>query len=164
MNWVSFVPLSVNIAILRVLFTTDHAKKRMLRAVLLPILALLAFAGSTRPAPAQGPNHRGGNGVDAIRCTSGKPEVAIIACSKIIEDQRENADNRAIALRNRAFRYQQLGDSDRAIADYTTALKHPEQPGVRAKTYLNRGLMYFRRSDDAEALADYNEAVALERA
>jgi len=88
------------------------------RAVAAVTLVLLAVAGMTRLAAAQGANHSAGNGGDAIRGSSGKPEIAIIACTHIIEDRREGVENRAIALRNRAFRHQQLGDFDAAIANY----------------------------------------------
>ena len=70
------------------------------------MLALLSFAGMARLAGAQGANHNGSNGGDAVRCSSGKPEIAIIACTHIIEDRREDDEYRAIALQNRAYRYQ----------------------------------------------------------
>src|SRR5258708_29421177 len=117
-----------------------------------PMLALL-LAAPTLQANGQGADHSGGHGGDAIRCTSGKPEVAVIACTNIIQDRSEGGDKRTIALRNRAFHYQQMGDVNRAIADYTTALDHPEY-GIQARTYSNRGLMYFVKGDEDHALAD----------
>jgi hypothetical protein len=86
----------------------SRARKRL--AVAAVMLALMAVAGMAQPAGAQGANHNGSNGGDAVRCSSGKPEIAIIACTHIIEDRREDDEYRAIALRNRAFRYQQLGE------------------------------------------------------
>src|SRR5882757_5479988 len=136
-------------------------RPRVSRLVFLPALLLMALVGAANRCDAQGANHAGGNGGDAIRCVSAKPEIAIPACSNIIKDRREESENRAIALRNRASSYQQQGDLDHAIADYTTALKNPEPSGILAKIHLNRGLMYFRKNDEAEALADYNDAIAL---
>ena len=127
-----------------------------------PALVLMSLVSAAGRSEAQGANHGGGAGGDAIRCASGKPQVAIPACGNIIADKREESENRSIALRNRASSYQQLGDLDHAIADYTTALKNPEQRGILAKIHLNRGLMYFRKNDEAEALADYNDAIALD--
>jgi tetratricopeptide (TPR) repeat protein len=130
-----------------------------LRAVFVPMLALLAVAGMTRPAAAQGANHSGGNGGDAIRCSSGKPEIAIIACTHIIEDRSEGVENRAIALRNRAFRHQQLGDFDAAIADFSLAI------GLDAKmiaAYIDRGAAYVGKSDWDLAIADFTSAIALD--
>ena len=58
------------------------------------MLALPLLAG-TLQASAQGADHGGGHGGDAIRCTSGKPEIAIIACTNIIQDKREDGEKRA---------------------------------------------------------------------
>ena len=63
-------------------------------------LVLMALVGAAKRSDAQGANHAGGNGGDAIRCVSPKPEIAIPACSNIIKDKREESENRAIALRN----------------------------------------------------------------
>jgi tetratricopeptide (TPR) repeat protein len=125
-------------------------------------VALLALAGAACLAHAQGANHSGGHAGDAIRCASGKPPAAIAACGNIIADEREEPESRAIALRNRGSYYQQQGDTDRAIADYSAALKNTIQRATLAKVHLNRGLMYFRKNDEAEALADYEEAIALD--
>ena len=78
-------------------------------------LAALGSIGSTAAAQSIGANHAGRASRDTIRCASGKPEVAIAACSNIISDQREPPENRASALRTRASSYQQQGDLDRAI-------------------------------------------------
>ena len=129
------------------------------RFALAPMLALALVVRTANP---QGADHGAGHNGDAIRCTSGKPEVAVIACTNIFQDKREDDGKRAIALRNRAFHYQQLGDFDHAIADYTTALRTPEQHGVEARTYLDRGLLYFLKGDEAHALSDYGRALALD--
>src|SRR5579862_1883179 len=100
------------------------------RAALLPLLALSAIAGSAPLAEAQGASHEEGHAEDRTQCTSGKPAIAIVACTHIIEGRSAGDESRASALRNRAFYYQQLGDLDRAIADYTTVLKRPEQRRV----------------------------------
>ena len=126
------------------------------------IFAWICYRSHQSGPSAQGADHSGGNGGDAIRCSSGKDEIAIAACSHIIDDKRETADNRAIALRNRAFHYQQMGDFDHAIADYTMGLQRPEPHPLQAKTHLNRGLMYALKGDEANALLDYSEAVTLD--
>ena len=88
----------------------------MLRAKCLAMLIFFALATAARPAAAQGANHDGGHAGDEIRCASGKLESAIIACTNIIDDKREDDDIRASALQNRGFYYQQRGDLDRALA------------------------------------------------
>jgi hypothetical protein len=67
---------------------------RMRRALVPSTLALLSVAGTTHFAAAQGANQAGGNGGDAIRCSSGKAEIAIVACTHIIVDRREEDDDR----------------------------------------------------------------------
>ena len=52
---------------------------------------------------------------DAIRCASGKPQPAIVACTNIVNDKHESDEARAIALRNRAYQFQQAGDPDHAM-------------------------------------------------
>lgn len=116
--------------------TLGHRWKRSRRESTIAVCVWLALCLS-QPAEAQGANHDGGHEEDSIRCASGRPEAAIVGCTNIILDKRESEGNRAIALRNRAFQYQQLGDFEKAIADYTTALNRPEQRPVHAKTRVN---------------------------
>jgi tetratricopeptide (TPR) repeat protein len=135
---------------------------RGLRAVFLPMFALWVLASAAHPAAAQGANHNGGHSSDRRWCSSTKPDIAIAACTNIIEDNSEDDDNRAIALRNRGSFYQQKGDFDRAITDYTNALKLSVGHRVQAKVHLNRGLAHFQKGDEADALTDYNEALILD--
>jgi tetratricopeptide (TPR) repeat protein len=134
---------------------------REFRAAYLPLLALFLL-GITSRAAAQITKGSASSSSDKTQCSYAKPDVAIIVCTHIIEDKREDEDIRAAALRNRASFYEQAGDFDRATADYTTALKRPEPNRVKANLYLNRGLMYFRKGDQDRALADYGEAVTLD--
>src|SRR5271169_1703252 len=127
----------------------------------LPLFALFVL-GITSPAGAQIAKGSGSSSSDRTQCSSAKPDVAIIACTRLIDDKHEDEDIRASALRNRASFYQQVGDFERAIADYTAALKRPESHRILANLYLNRGLMYFRKGDQDLALADYGEAVTLD--
>ena len=130
----------------------------MLRASL--SLLTFLFLGLTNPATAAA--NRDASSSDRMQCSSAKPEVAIIACTQVIQDKHEDDDIRAAALRNRASFYAQQGDFSHAIIDYTAALNHPEPRRVQANLYLNRGLMYFRQADLDRALADYGEAVTLD--
>ena len=126
---------------------------------------MLALSAMGLPADrvwSQGANHEGGHTGDGIRCSSGKPDAAIIACTSIIDDKRESDENHLIALRNRAVYFSQQGELDHAIADFTAALKLSWDKDPTAKVYVNRGLLYFRKGDDASALADYNQAVVVD--
>jgi len=134
------------------------------RAVFLPALALFVLASMAHPATAQGvgANHEGGSNSYRSQCNSSAPDAAIIACTKIIEEKREDAEDRAMALQNRGFYYQQKGDLDDSIADYTAVLKFPAGHSARAKVHLNLGLLYFQKGDAGTALDNYNEAVRLD--
>src|SRR5689334_23825099 len=70
-------------------------------AAVLPILALLAAVSTARVAHAQGASHEEGHADDKVHCSSGKPDVAIVACTHIIDDRHEEEESKAIALRNR---------------------------------------------------------------
>src|SRR3569832_1066406 len=106
--------------------------------------------------------HAQGHADDRIQCSSGRPDAAVIACTNIIRDARLEEFERATALKNRAFHYQEAGDLDQAITDYTAVLARPEQRRVQAKTYVNRGLMYSRKGATAAALADFTQAAQLD--
>ena len=99
---------------------------------------------------------------DAIRCASGKPQPAIVACTNIVNDKHESDEARAIALRNRAYQFQQAGDPDHAIADYTAALDRPEPSATLAKIRLNRGALYIQKGEEPAALEDLGKALALD--
>jgi hypothetical protein len=69
-------------------------------------LALYIFfvLGTTNPTAAQvGPNHEGGNNGYRYLCSSGAPRTAIVACTRIIDDKREDSDSHAMALQNRGY-------------------------------------------------------------
>ena len=128
------------------------------------LLIFLALGTMARPAASQdvGANHAEGNGGYRDQCNSSAPDVGISACGKIIEDRRESADIRGTALQNRAFYYQQKGDLDRSIADYSTVLTFSNGRKARAKICLNLGLLYFQKGAAASALDKFNEAVSLD--
>ncbi len=123
---------------------------------------LLAFAVlgtmSSMAAPV-GANHEGGNNGFRYECSSAAPRAAIAACTRIIDDQREDSDSRATALQNRGYHYQTIGELDHSIADYTAVLTLPGGRSSKAKVYLNLGQLYVQKGDDDEALTSYGEAV-----
>jgi 2'-5' RNA ligase len=129
-------------------------------AWLIPWLVILA--GSLGSTGARGASHQGGHADDRIHCRSDTGNAAVVACSNIIDDERLEEFERAAALKNRAYHYQELGDVDRAIDDYTKVLSRPEQRRIQAKTYLNRGLMYSKKGAAAAALADFTTAATLD--
>lgn len=60
-------------------------------------------------------------------CEGGDPVLSIKGCTALIQSPSETRNNLAIAHSNRGITYSDMGDFDRAIADYEQALKlNPE--------------------------------------
>ncbi len=64
----------------------------------------------------------------------------------------------SVAYINRGNAWQEKGDYNRAIADYSMAVK--AEPNA-ADAYLNRGLAYFKLESTTLALQDFNQAILL---
>jgi tetratricopeptide (TPR) repeat protein len=117
-------------------------------------------------APASGirvEGPRGTKSVPAITdqdeddCTrSEDPDKVIPACTKLAEDQSDTPHNRAVAYYDRGNAYKNLKDYDRALADYSDALKLDPR---YAHAYLNRGFVYVAKNDADHALADLNRSI-----
>lgn len=102
------------------------------------------------------------------KCASTAHVDAIRACSVLITDGLTPPEDRIIALRNRGFSYQQLGELDRAIGDYDSAIRlsrttaaHPRGQEARllAKTLVDRGVAWREKGDLNKALADFDAAI-----
>ena len=63
------------------------------------------------------------------------------------------------AYNNRGETWRAKGDIDRAIADYTEAIRLDPK---NSNAYLNRGLVWDNKDDIERAAADYNEAIRLD--
>ncbi len=88
------------------------------------------------------------------------PEDGVVACSKAIKTGGLSARTLAITYSNRGNSFYDLGQLDRAITDYTTALSLiPDDP----VTYSNRAAAYTDQGSYESALADLDKAVALDR-
>jgi tetratricopeptide (TPR) repeat protein len=108
---------------------------------------------------------------DRDLCGSSKPDVAIPNCTKVIKDRGQPPEVRALALSNRGFASQSIGEVDDAISNYNAAVKlvlgaglgrHGPSATLLAKTYVNRGVAYGMRGNPTQALSDYDAALALE--
>jgi tetratricopeptide (TPR) repeat protein len=87
------------------------------------------------------------------------PDRTIAGCTRIIEDAGESNRNRRIAYDNRGAAWHAKADNDRAIADYSEAIKiNPKD----ALAYDNRGTAWRDNGDRGRALADYNIAINLD--
>lgn len=96
---------------------------------------------------------------DCVSDDEVEPTVRIAACTRMIEDTTEPADDRQTAYGKRGNALVELGDHDRAMADFDQAISlDPNQ----ARGYNGRGWVWFSRGDYDRAIADYNTAIKLE--
>jgi tetratricopeptide (TPR) repeat protein len=98
---------------------------------------------------------------DRSECAADDPVRAIPACSRIIPDQDESAQNRADAYVLRARGYLAQGNVARAIADCSEAIKLTPR---NIAAYVRRALGYFRNNDRDRAILDYSIADKLDAA
>jgi clan AA aspartic protease (TIGR02281 family) len=91
------------------------------------------------------------------------PDQKIASCSRVIADDTESAPNRAQAYSNRGAAYYNKGDFDRAIIDFSEAVKIDPNIGVPyfALAYSRRGLASAEKKDYEHAIVDYGEAIKL---
>ena len=92
------------------------------------------------------------------RCFAQEGEAAIAACTKAIQSGRFSGAELAGIYDNRAIEHRQQGDFDRAIADYSAAIRiDAELTGA----YTGRGLAYEGKAEAEKARADYLKALTL---
>jgi hypothetical protein len=100
---------------------------------------------------------------DWTRCVNEKKsfslDVAIDACTRIIDGQRETPQNVSIAHTNRGSAHYDKKEFERAITDYDRAIAIDSR---NASAYVNRGATHERKGNLDSALADYNRAIDLD--
>jgi tetratricopeptide (TPR) repeat protein len=94
-------------------------------------------------------------------CQSQIPERVIPACSSIIPDETETPQSRADAYVFRAGAYLAQSNVDRAIADYSEAIKLSPRNVI---AYLSRAVARFHKGDRDQAILDYAIAEKLNAA
>jgi lipoprotein NlpI len=97
------------------------------------------------------------------RLCTGKPDVEwdrqIEACTALIESGKETRPDQAVAHDDRGLAYAVKGDIDRAIADYSEAIRLDPKD---VWAHHNRGLAYAAKGDFDRAIADFSEAIQLD--
>jgi membrane associated rhomboid family serine protease/tetratricopeptide (TPR) repeat protein len=119
-------------------------------AVITTIVAITTLASLTMPA-AQWRTCVGYPGVDQ--------DTKIGSCTALIQSDPERARDRAFAFNNRGVAWLAKGDNDRAIADFTEAIRFDPK---NSWTFNNRGWAFNKKSDYDRALADLDEAIRLD--
>jgi tetratricopeptide (TPR) repeat protein len=94
---------------------------------------------------------------DVKACEEKKGDEAIAACTRAI-DAAPKGKNIATVYYNRGVEWDAKKDYDRAIADYSEAIKLNSK---YAEAFNNRGRMYRAKRERDLALADYESAIRL---
>jgi tetratricopeptide (TPR) repeat protein len=116
---------------------------------------LLAASALPIPASAQTPQELNWcNGKDGAT-----PDRQIGGCTALIESGKLTGKNLAFAFNNRGNAYLNKKDYDRAIANYSDAIRLDPSYAV---AFRNRGLTYRYKKDHDRAIADYSDAVRLD--
>ena len=87
------------------------------------------------------------------------PDLSIGACTWLLQSGRIAGENIPIALYNRGVARSETGDYDRAIEDYTAALR------IRPDAYKalsNRGGAWYKKGDYDRAIEDYTAVLGIE--
>ena len=85
-------------------------------------------------------------------------DAAIIACTRIIRSGEVHGTDLAASYVSRGYRYAGKGDYDRAIADYTEAIRLDPKLDY---AFFRRGVAYSQKKEHDRAIADYSQVVRL---
>src|SRR5882757_6940457 len=91
-------------------------------------------------------------------CADRDPDIAIIACSVLIESGGEAPDDLSRDFNNRGGAYSAKGEFDRAIDDLDQSIKLDSE---NAGAYINRGNSYGAKKEYDRALDDYGQALRI---
>jgi lipoprotein NlpI len=91
--------------------------------------------------------------------TSLGTEERIQACTRLIASRKTSKHNRIAAYHNRGNLFTTIGNLDRAVSDYSEAIKI--NPKLK-ETYRNRCIAHHRRGDYDHAISDCSEAIRLD--
>jgi tetratricopeptide (TPR) repeat protein len=112
------------------------------RRGIVPLTLFLALAG-----PALAVSER-----DKTDCAEGNLDRQIAGCSRIIQDRSATARERFVSFYNRGNAYRDKFDYDRALADYSEAIRlDPKQ----AFAHNNRGIVHRMKGNFESAIADF---------
>ena len=96
--------------------------------------------------------------LDACRNETQSAAQRIGACSRLLKETLDPAQRREVLLQ-RGVLNEQVGDSDRAVADYSEVIKLDP---ASALAYFNRGNAYDQLGKHDLAIADYSQAIVLD--
>ena len=105
-------------------------------------------------APALGASHK-----EHDDCNADDPDRNIAGCTRIVEDDHESTKVRSIAYVARGLAWRNRGDRDRAMADFTDAIRLDPDSSL---AYSNRGILWREKKDIDRAIADFTDAIRIE--
>src|SRR6202022_2647082 len=94
----------------------------------------------------------------AIECAKASGGTSIAACSLLITSNRLSGSDLAVTYNYRGIAYARSGDLDRAIADFSEAIRRYPKTAL-FYPYVNRGDAYKAKEAFDRAIADYSEAI-----
>ena len=92
-------------------------------------------------------------------CQSGNIEQVIQGCSTLIKSSRLDRKNKAVAYLTRGNAYARQSELDRAIDDFTKAMRRNSRS---LAAYYNRGNAHFAQENFDQAIIDYSQAISLQ--
>lgn len=98
--------------------------------------------------------------LDIHRCEVGgdHPDIRIIACTRNIKSGRFIGENLAVAFTNRGLAFKKKGHVDKAIADFSEAIRLKSD---FVFAFNNRGNAFYHKGQLDRALKDFSEAIRL---
>lgn len=121
----------------------------MRRLIWLASIVLLAAGAFARPSAAD----------DRETCYKGKGDAAIAACTRRINSGQLSKTNLAIVYYNRGNEWKEKGDFDRAISDYSQAIRFDP---TDSSFFQNRAIALKAKGENDRALADYDQAIRID--
>jgi tetratricopeptide (TPR) repeat protein len=91
-------------------------------------------------------------------CSAAEPARIIRGCSTILSNTKVPAKQRAVAHVNRGIAYYDRGELEKALADYSSAIRVDPK---NAEAHHNRADVRLRMGDLENAISDYGQAIAL---
>jgi tetratricopeptide (TPR) repeat protein len=96
---------------------------------------------------------------DADRCVDATGREGITACDRVIASDKLGGSRLAFAYYNRGLARLEIGEYDRAIADFNASIRLDP---ASASTFNNRGSAWYAKGDQDRAIADFDKAIQLD--
>jgi tetratricopeptide (TPR) repeat protein len=115
--------------------------------------AMMVMCVMMAAAPASGASRS-----DHDNCNADDPDRNIAGCTRVLEDKSESAKVRSIAYVGRGLAWDSKGDLDKAMADFTEAIRLDPNNGL---AYNDRAILWREKHDIDRAIADFTEAIRI---